>query len=61
MNIFFIFSTCSVFALSLMSERKIMSVHRAVMAIIFVICFWHTVDIFSELQFCTAKVKSGKD
>ncbi len=38
-----------------------MSVHRAVMAMIFVICFWHTVDMFSELQLCTAKVRSGKD
>ncbi len=43
-----------------MSERKMMSVHNAVIAIILVSCLEQTVDMFSELQFCTAKVRSGK-
>ena len=37
-----------------------MSVHNAVIAIILVSCLEQTVDMFSELQFCTANVRSGK-
>jgi hypothetical protein len=40
-----------VFEFSLRSERKIMSVHRAVMAMILVSCLLQTVEILRELQF----------
>jgi hypothetical protein len=43
-----------------MSERKMISVHNAVIAIILVSCLEQTVDMFKELQFCTANVRSGK-
>jgi hypothetical protein len=43
-----------------MSERKMISVHSAIIAMILVSCLEQTVDMFKELQFCTANVRSGK-
>ncbi len=45
-KVFFIFSTCSRSELSLISERKMISVHNAVIAMILVSCLEHTVDMF---------------
>jgi hypothetical protein len=47
--------------LSLVSHRKIMSVQSAVMAMILANCLYQSVDMFSELQFCTEKVILGTE
>jgi hypothetical protein len=58
-KILLMFSIASLSSCNLRSLRKIMSVHKAVMAISLASCLSQLVDILRELQFCMAKVISG--
>jgi hypothetical protein len=45
---------------SLVSERKIIVACKERMAVIFLLCLGHEVEMFSELQFCELKDKWAK-